>query len=86
MNTNLEMTAKEKKQLYMREYMKKYQKNRKEIDPEFAEKHKEYVRNNLKNRWNTDPEYREKKREADKNRYNKYKEAYTIINSQNTAV
>lgn len=77
-----ELTPQEKKRLYMREYMRKYQKEKLANDPDFAEKHRKYVRDNLNNRWKNDAEYKEKKKEADKIRYNKYKEAYNTLKSQ----
>lgn len=67
---------KEAKRMYMREYMKTYNKNRRNIDPEYVEKVREYKRNCEKKKCDNDPEYRKKKGDDFKARYAKYRDAY----------
>ena len=75
----VEISKQELKRLAKNEYMKNYMKQRRQQDPEFAERQRALIRKNLKNRYCNDAEYKQKRNEYDKNWYIQHKEAFELV-------
>jgi hypothetical protein len=89
MDTPVKMTPEEKplkKKENKRAYQREYMANRRKNDPEFAEKQRAAVRKNLQARYDNDEEYRKNKAEKYKEIYNKYKDAYILVQKLNISV
>lgn len=71
-NTEIKLTATEKRKIYMKEYLKNKMLN----DPEFRKKQYERASKYKKNQYQNNTEYREKVKQHSKEIARKYKEGY----------